>query len=195
MRRPFASLCKAHPSAERNSPRWLLWPCSSAGIGWQKLWGILLALLAYEAVVAFEQDQLRWVYALLAGFGAAVALWFIVSNDWAAQPAKWAFITRLGEALQRGLPVLAGHRLNNNVSGGLIVSLLPLGLGLALTSWPRRAWLELVWGLATALAMAAGLFLSSSRGGWVAVAGALGLGVAWWLAGRIDHSRDNFEGN
>lgn len=161
--------------------------------GWRALWGLALAGLIFYALAAMETEtQHRWALALLAGFGAAIAAWFIATNDWAANPAGLAVITRLGEAIQAALPALAGHRLNANITGGIVATLLPLSLGLMTTAFSRsrkRRWPWAVWGLATGASMAFGLLLTTSRGAWLAVGGGLALGAVWWLAGRLGRGR------
>ena len=161
----------------------------SAPIGWQKLWGVVLAALVFYALAALEtRTQIRWALALLAGFGAAVAAWVIATNDWAAQPAEWDLITRLGRAVQAWLPALPGPRLNANVVGGVVGPLLPLSLGLVAdgsSGEGKRQWPWVAWGLATGAMMAFGLLLTTSRGAWLGVGGGLALAAGWWLAGRL----------
>ena len=161
--------------------------------GWRALWGLALAVLIFYALATLgTETQHRWALALLAGFGAAIAAWFTATNDWTANPAKLAMITRLGKAIQAGLPALAGHRLNANIAGGIVATLLPLSLGLTTTAFNRgwkRRWPWVIWGLATGTSMAFGLFLTTSRGAWLAVGGGLALGAVWWLAGRLGRGR------
>lgn len=151
-------------------------------IGWQKVWGILLAVLLYFALAAADTPAaLRRALALLTGLGAAVALVFAATHDWATAPSSVGLITRLGQALQVPLPALPGGLLNDNVVGGITAPLLPLAGGLAVRS--SRPWR--VWGLLTGLALALGVLLSTSRGAWLGVAGAVALAAAWILAGRL----------
>lgn len=154
-------------------------------IGWRKLWGLILAAMLFYALASFQTEtQRRWIVQLLAGFGAAVSAWFIATHDWSAQPAKSGFITQLGMAVQAPLPYLPGHRLSPNVAGGLTALLMPMSLELMARRGEERRWWA-VCGLAATLVMALGLPLTSSRGAWLGVGGALCLAAAWWLAGRL----------
>jgi len=159
-------------------------------IGWQKLWGLFLAALLYYALAATKAAKgQRRALGLLAGFGALVALVFIATHDWAAEPSEWEPITRLGEAIQAPLPPpLPGGLLDPNGAGGVVAPLLPLSLGLAVEAGRKRAWL-MAWGLLTGVAMALGLLLTASRGAWIGLGGALALGIAWWLAGRLGRQK------
>jgi len=159
-------------------------------IGWQKLWGLFLAALLYYALAATKTATgQRLALGLLAGFGALVALVFIATHDWAAEPAEWEPITRLGEAIQAPLPPpLPGGLLDPNATAGVVAPLLPLSLGLAVEVSRRRAWL-MAWGLLSGVAMALGLLLTTSRGAWIGLGGALALWIAWWLAGRLGRQK------
>lgn len=151
-------------------------------IGRQKVWGILLAVELYFALAAAATPgALRRALALLTGLGAAVALVFAATHDWAAAPSSVGAITWLGQALQAPLPELPRGLLNDNVVGGITAPLLPLAGGLLVRS--PRPWR--VWGLLTGLALALGVLLSTSRGAWIGVAGAMALAAAWILAGRL----------
>jgi O-antigen ligase len=166
-------------------------------VGWQKFWGLCLATLVFYGLAAMETEtQLHWTLGLLATFGAGVAAWFTATNDWTANPADLDFFIRLGTAIQAWLPPLPGHRLNANVAGGAIASLLPLSPGLATeakSASGERRWSWTVWGLGTGAVMALGLLLTVSRGAWVGVIGGLALGAAWWLAGRWVRGRRRVE--
>ncbi|MGD2177214.1 MAG: hypothetical protein PVG71_05265, partial [Anaerolineae bacterium] len=158
-------------------------------IGWGKLWGLVLAALLFYALVSLKTErERRWVVRLLSGFGAAVALWFMATNDWGATPVKWALVPPLGRLVQSVLPSMPGQQLHPNVTGGLVALTLPMSLELVAGSARRAARgspLWAAWGLASAALMGLALLLSSSRGAWLGFAGALCLAVAWWLAGRV----------
>ena len=155
-------------------------------IGWQKLWGLLLAGLFYYALAAMKTPAARRrALGLLVGLGAVVSVVFIATHDWAAEPSKWEPITRLGKLIHTPLPSLPGGFLNPNVTAGIVAPLLALSLGLTAESRRGRARLWMAWGLLTGAIMALALLLTTSRGAWMGVGGGLALAVAWWLTGRL----------
>jgi O-antigen ligase len=157
--------------------------------GWQALWGLCLAALAFYAVAAMKtRAQSRWALALLAGFGAALVGWFSATNDWETVPAKWAFSLWLGRAIQSLLPELPGPRLHPNIAGGIIAPLFPLSLGLVAETFRREGgkWAWAAWGAVTGAAMAVGLVLTTTRGAWLGVVGAWAAGLCWSLLGRLN---------
>ena len=161
-------------------------------VGWQKLWGLVLALLFYYALVTIRSAPgLRWAVGLLAGFGAAVAAAFVVTNDWVAQPALWSPITRFGQGLQGLVPGrLPRGVINPNIAGGVIAPLLPLGVGLAVEGRRARQAIWIVLGLVTTAAMVLAMVLATSRGGWLGLVGALSLAALWPLAGWLNRAFD-----
>lgn len=170
-----------------------VWAAYDRQIALAKL-GLLLGGIGLAAALAHQPTR-RHLYvalSLLAALAACLAVFFILTNDWAAHAVKVAAVTRLGEALSAALPDVAGHRITPNVVGGMLAALLPLAL--ALLSVRPRTWLghaferwtpllRTLCGLAVALA-ALGLLFSVSRGAWLGLgAGALLWGLWRWAGG------------
>jgi O-antigen ligase len=158
-----------------------------------KFWLIAGGVILYYALVnATALGHVRaW---LLAVFGAGVAVYFLLTHDWLALPAKIESLTRLGRALQAPLPALPGHRLHPNVAGGIMAAMFPfavLAVGKAVVGVRhaegrgRGRWLLLGLGLLVCATLAFGLLMTTSRGAWLALGGALVLGAATWIAWRL----------
>jgi O-antigen ligase len=189
---PLVSICLAVFLASAVSALWATYDRDATRlvfdhpVGWQKLWGLILAVLFFYALVTIPSASgHRWAVGMLTGLGMLVAVSFVATNDWIAQPALWEPITRLGEAIQALLPPLPRGALNPNVAGGVVAPLLPLSLGLAAEGRRVRQATWVAWGLLGALIMALALLLSTSRGAWLGTAGALSLVAVWWLAGKL----------
>jgi O-antigen ligase len=165
----------------------------TAPVGWRKLEGLILATLLFYALAALETEGQRlWMIRLLAGLGAAVAIWFIAGNDWAAYPAELGGVTRLGQTIQAYLPLSFDHHVNANVVGGLTAIMLPASWETIIRAWrekQRGRWWWIAWGVATGLVMGLGLLLTTSWGAWLGTLGAGALAMAWWLAGRLGRSK------
>ncbi len=128
---------------------------------------ILAAGLLYAALLRAPQQVAAgrlavaprtWLVALLP---TLVAVYFILTADYAQPAGKFAILDPLFAWLARRLPAMPLDRLNGNIAGGLIAGLLPLQLAAV-----RRR--PMAWGL-PALAVL-GLILTASRGAWAAVA-------------------------
>ena len=164
-----------------------VWP-KLTPVGWQALWGLVLAVLLFYALVNISSETgQRWLMALSAGSGAAGAIWFAAGQDWVQEPAKVRAVTRLALALQALLPRLPGEWLNTNIVAGVLAVLIPSSLGLALGGLPgecRAPWAWRACGWVTAVLTGLGILLTTSRGAWLAVAVSLALAATWWWAGR-----------
>lgn len=172
-----------------------VWAAYDRQPAWSKFWLIVGGVLLYYALVNAEPiaNARAW---LLAFFGAGVALYFLATHDWDAYPAKIDVLTHLGRALQAPLPALPGHRLHPNVAGGIMAMMLPFAAWAAAAAWrvvwrapsqvARSRWLALVAGLGSFALTLFGVVMSTSRGAWVALAGALLLAGLWafsvWLS-------------
>jgi hypothetical protein len=183
-----------------------VWSAYEREAAWNKFWLIVGGGLLYYALVNAEpiEDARAW---LLACFGAGVALYFLATHDWDTYPAKIDALTRLGRALQAPLPALPGHRLHPNVAGGIMAMMLPFA-GWAAATGLRGIWRaprpvaperrlapdvargqapDVARGLAPVVGLGSfcltlfGVVMSTSRGAWVALIGALLL-VGLWAA-------------
>jgi O-antigen ligase len=156
-------------------------------VGWDKFWGLSLALMLFKALTSLRMEaERRWAMRLFTGVGALVALWFVTTNNWDATSEKFAFVPGLGRLVQSLLPSLGGQQINPNVAGGLAALILPINLD----SWARSARCQgeqslfwTVYKLASTAMMGLALLLSSSRGAWLGLVGALGLTAIWRLTG------------
>jgi putative inorganic carbon (HCO3(-)) transporter len=169
-----------------------VWAAYDRQAAWPKFWLIVGGVLLFYALVNAEPIGAARLW-FLALFGAAVALYFLATDDWDAYPAKIEAFTRLGRALQAPLPVLPGHRLHPNVAGGLMAMMLPFSGWVTLRTWRARwpwtpAHVLASIGSAASLALTAfGLLLTTSRGAWLALAAALLLAALWFLSALLSH--------
>lgn len=157
-----------------------VWAAYDRPAAWAKFWLMVGAWLLFTAFVALTQAGLTQAAAwLLAVFGAALALYFLATNDWARYPTKIPPLAAIGQAVQTWLPPLPGHRLHPNVAGGLLAMTIPFAA--AVTVERRRG----AAAVALLLLSLFGLLLTASRGAWVALAAAALLALFWWLLGRF----------
>lgn len=154
---------------------------------WGKFWYIVAAVALYYAIANLRNPEQVWkllrLYALL---GAVVAVFFVCTNDWSAEPAKFDRLTQLGLWLTSALPRVPGLGLRPNVAGGLMAMLAPFCVPFLWQAHSQRRWREWVFWVLVGGVTLFGLLLSASRGAWIA----LGLvGVGWFLARQLGLSR------
>ena len=175
-----------------------VWSAFDLQTAWSKFWLVVGAILLFYALAnANPLGQVRaWLLALL---GAGVAVYFVASTDWDAQPAKFEMLTSLGRALQAPLPALSGPRLNPNVAAGVLVTTAPYAGWAVIEAWygVRRAvqprglhpGLALAVGLGASALIVLGLLLTASRGAWLALACAVLLAGLWIVSGRLSRGQ------
>lgn len=179
-----------------------VWAAYDREIALAKL-GLLFGAIGLAAALAHQPTRRHLYVALgvLSTMAAALGLYFVLTNDWAAEPLKAQFILRFGEALSAALPAVPGHRISPNVVGGMLVALLPIVAAMLFIQphtwlgWKPGSWTWVVraaWGMALLLALLA-LFLSVSRGAWVSLAAAVLLWAGWlWIAGTPAREPDRW---
>ncbi|MDX1614004.1 MAG: O-antigen ligase family protein [Candidatus Promineifilaceae bacterium] len=165
-----------------------VWASYNRSGAWALFWQLVGAAALFYA---FANTQVlygnraalvhRWLLTL---FGLAVAVYFAVTHDWAASPTQYPMLDNIGQALQRPLPDVPGHRLNPNVAGGLMAMMLPF----MVANWQAtRGTGDLFLpaaALGSILVVLVGLSLSASLGAWIGVAGAMMM-VGWWRLARV----------
>ncbi|MCA1552902.1 MAG: O-antigen ligase family protein, partial [Chloroflexi bacterium] len=152
---------------------------------WAKFWSIVAGIALFYAVANLRGTDQLWGFArACALFGLLVALYFIVTNDWAARAGKFDLLAQVGAALREPFPDVPGRRLHPNTVGGILAMLTPYVFALLMDARGRaREWL--LW-LAVSALLLFGLLLSASRGAWIALAAA----TAFWTLSRLAAGRE-----
>ena len=150
--------------------------------GLAKLWLVFGAVLVFYAVARQPRENLWLLAGLLSGFSALLAVYFLLTHDWIAQPADLDVINRFGlgwMSIRPGLP-LGG--LHPNKVGGLLAMLAPFSLALGLLAWRERDWGLGIFALSAGLLVLIGLVFTSSRAAWLALFASLGVWILWVVA-------------
>ena len=186
---------------------------------WAKFWVLVGGLGLYSgfawtpARVRFGSRTFDPVRLTLALMPAALAVYFVLTNDWARWTGKQPWLEPLTTWLAAWQPHLSGHVLHPNVAGGLLAALLPLQMAANFgevfdkrsTERSRRSLrpgavslsnrsravrrLRIGWPLIAVALIAVtliALLLTGSRGAW----GALAVSLAGWaLLARLNNRR------
>lgn len=170
--------------------------------------GALATYISYDQPAAFLQfsryiASATWFYALCDsrqrirrwnawGFvllGTALAVYWPLQHDFAAQPAKFAVLNAIGLWLNQHLPslkfeTLTGPAIHPNVAAGALSLAVPFA---ALTIFQQRKAGRAPLAVLSSLALAFILFsllLTGSRGAWIGVALSAGFGMLVWMQRR-----------
>jgi O-antigen ligase len=145
-----------------------------------KFWVLLGAVLLYYALAAQPRANLWPTVALLVGIGGGLTFYFALSHDWQATPAHIGPIDRLGQWLMGLRPDLGLRPLLDNSVGGTLALLTPLALAGLWQSWRQRRMGLILLAAAATMLVLAGLFLTATRGAWLALMVALFFWLGWW---------------
>lgn len=150
-----------------------VWAAYDHPLAWLQFYRFLAACVLFYAIVDSSPALQRWLAGgfLLAATG--LAGYWPWHNDFALNPGKLSVINRLGLFMDERLPAIPGPDIHSNVAAGLLVVALPFGMAFTWDAWRRRhKLLAALAGLCTLLILA-GLFMTSSRGAWLALLGAM----------------------
>lgn len=145
---------------------------------------IYVSVAAYLAVAYIAQPTLAGnvVAGLLVVVGAVFAFVFIGQFEYQNYPETPNFIRRLGNATSI-MPNLRLGYLHPNAAATFLESILPLAVAVAISRRIRLP-LRLTAGFA-AFVMLYAVFLTYSRGSWVALAVVAGIAFALWVFARL----------
>lgn len=147
--------------------------------------GVVICLLFAnlpEWVETGNRIEFAWMQVALTLLPLAVLIYFVLTNDWTSRIGKITALDPLLTWLASWQLRLPGARLDSNSLGGALAMLMPLQIAALVRS---RGTKQIALGVLLIGVSAIGLFLSESRGAWLALGIAAGLGAIWTLVGRI----------
>ena len=170
------------------------WNAYSQQAGWNRFWLIIAGITVYIGIVYAPVEvefrgskRISPVRAFLIILPAAISVYSLLTTDWMqwAQKLPWLNPWRSWIIMLR--PAFSGFTLHPNVVGGVLAALIPLQLA-ALLSVKRSGTQTLLGALCLGLSVL-GLFMSASRGAWLALAIVLAAWGLWWLSGQVGNRR------
>lgn len=147
-----------------------------------KFFILLGAVLLFYAVAALPRRDLWLLLVAICVLPVVVAATFLLTNDWQVLPADVGLIQRWGVWWMGQRPSLSLPVLHPNAAGGIIAMLLPFHLALARRGLRAGRPAFLLLAVGTGALSLVGLFLTSSRAAWFALAAAVSVGLLWWLS-------------
>jgi O-antigen ligase len=160
------------------------WAAYDRGLAILQLVRFFGTVVAFYAVVDSGEKLRRLVMVGTALAIALLGLYFMLHHDFITETGKFAPLTAVGRWLNANLPAVPGPTVHPNVAAGALVLGIPLAITLFVEAWNQKRWV--VSGFAGLLSLVAsfGLLLTSSRGAWLALGGALGLAMLAWVQRR-----------
>ena len=158
-----------------------VWAAYDQQAAWGKFWIIIGAVAVCIALVNQPRANLGVIASLVGLMGVIIAIIFILINEWNTQSSDLGVINRAGGWIMANRPSIGSLSLSPNFVGGLLAILVPIPLALGLYSWKKGDRAKGILSLAMGMVVLIGLFLTSSRGAWIALL----LGMAVWALWKI----------
>ena len=151
-----------------------LWAAYDSGPAYQKFYLLVGAVLLYYSL-SHQPTQNLWQIAIILGvFGIIPTGIYLLNASWAASPADFGIINQLGQRWMEIRPTLNFHSgfgtelFHANVVGGINAILLPISMVASIHYWHSGKKYLAGFSAFLFLLLGFGLFISSSRAGWVA---------------------------
>jgi O-antigen ligase len=146
-----------------------------------KLWVILGAFAVFASLVSQPKANLGVVASLVGLLGVIIAIIFLLTNDWQSQSSDLDLIKRAGDWIMAIRPPVDQVFLTPNFAGGLLAILVPIPFAISIHFWHKKDLIKSILAVGMVIVILWGLFLTSSRGAWIALLG----GAAMWMLWRF----------
>jgi putative inorganic carbon (hco3(-)) transporter len=161
-----------------------VWASYDPQAAWAKFWLIVGSVLLYYALAGQPESNLWPIYGLVGILGAAVALTTLFDANLGNYTPDLGLIQRFSQWWEAARPAWQVTGLEPNVSGGLLAVLLPFPIVLAGYEFLRGKIVLAGIAVLPVAVMGIGLFITSSRGAWIAFAAAWTV-VLFWFGHRF----------
>jgi len=156
-----------------------VWAAYDQPTALEKFWVIIGAVAVFVALVNQPRANLGVVASLVGLMGVFIAIIFLLTNDWHTQSSDLELIKRAGDWIMANRPAVHMVVLSSNFAGGLLAVLAPIPFALGINAWQEAKPINAIIAFGMGFVILAGLFLSSSRGAWLALLGGIGLWLLW----------------
>jgi O-antigen ligase len=156
-----------------------VWAAYDRQAAFEKFWVIVGAVAIFSALANQPRVNLGVVASLVGLMGVLITVIFIFTNDWKTQSSDLDLIRSVGEWVTAIRPAVAQQGLSPNFTGGLLAILAPIPFAFAYHAWKKNHLIQAILSAGMGLIILIGLFLTSSRGAWLAIVAGIGIWLLW----------------
>jgi O-antigen ligase len=168
-----------------------IWAAYDKSSAWIKFWIIVGGIFIFFAI-ALQSGKNIWLFTtILNGFITFLAIYFLLSNDWAATPADLSILNQLGSRWINIRPNFGLVPFHPNFVGGLIAIFVPFSFALAIQTGQNKYWVKFFLIIIFAVVSLIGLIFTSSRAAWLALTIAMVTSSTWFLSRNYIGSLSN----
>ena len=150
-----------------------------------KFWLLLAGILIYYSLAGQPQENLWIITGMVTAFGAGVAVFFMLTQNWEVNPAKIGLIQRVAVWWMSIRPNISIGNIHHNTAGGMMALTTPLLVALSLIAWQKKKVILGLWSMITGGLITAGLIFSTSRGAWIGLSAGLGFWLFWVISTKL----------
>lgn len=165
-----------------------VWVAYNRELAWEKYWILLSAVLLFYALSRQPKSNVLIMPGIVTLIAVLISIFFMFSNDWISQPSDLSVINQFGRWWMEFRPEVIASYTSANFVGGLLAIFLPFAIA---AIWMSKVQHRLDWLIVYVLGgviILIGLFLTSSRGAWLAIVAGVGGWLIWqasnWIAKR-----------
>jgi O-antigen ligase len=156
------------------------WAAYDQQAAWEKFWIIIGSVLIFSILINQPQANLGVVVGLVGLLGVIIAIIFLFNNDWTNQSSDLGVIERAGDWFMALQLSLGDITIQPNFVGGLLAIIFPLSAAASIHYILAGDTTKAILFTTIGIVLILGLFLTSSRGAWLALI----LGLGSWLLWR-----------
>jgi putative inorganic carbon (hco3(-)) transporter len=156
-----------------------VWVSYNFSAAWSKFWLITGSILIFNALAGQPQSNLFALYGWMGIVGSVVALSLLFDTNLGNYQPDLGLVQRFSQWWESVRPAWRVDAMPPNVSGGILAVLLPFPLISLSESFRKGRIFSGLTILLPVLVMTLALFLSSSRGAWIAASVACFTVLAW----------------
>ncbi len=155
-----------------------VWAAYDRQAAWEKFWIIFGAILIFITLIIQPKANLGVVACLVGLLGVLIAIIFLLNNDWTNQSSDFEIIKRAGDWIMAHQFPFGSINIHPNFAGGLLAIIIPITTAYSIHKFFEGDKTRAILFIATGIFIFLALFLTSSRGAWLATF--VGFG-AWFL--------------
>ena len=159
-----------------------IWAAYDKDSAWIKFWIIVGSIFIFFAITHQSRKNVWGLITILSGIITFLATYYLLTNDWNANPADLSILNQLGSNWMIIRPDSNLTPIHPNFAGGLIAIFMPFSFALTIYSGQKKYWGKfLLATIASGIALI-GLIFTSSRAAWLALGLAIIISSTWFVS-------------
>jgi O-antigen ligase len=162
-----------------------IWTAYDRQTAWAKFWLLVGAVLLFYALASQPPGNLWPLVVFFALVGSGVAVFFLLTHDWANHPAKISVLNQVGLWWQKFRPSLPFGGIHPNDAASVMAMMFPFLVAIAKRAWEKKYTYSFWAFIGIGALMSTAFLLTTSRGAWIAFSIVMGVSFLWLFSARV----------